>query len=169
MSDTKQNDPQTEAQTEAMTQALRRLKGEDESMSASPAVEARLLQEVRGLQGRQRGWSPRLVAALAAAAIVLLTLSLAWWNRRSEPAPAVVAAREVTTDFFPLFYGSVPAAQTHLVRLELPPESLARFGLMSADGIDRTSGTVLADVLVGDDGLARAVRFVRKPSQEQRQ
>jgi hypothetical protein len=160
MSDTNQNDE--------LTRALRRLKEDDEAMSASPAVEARLLEEVRGLQGRQRGWSPRLVAALAAAAIVLLTVSLAWWNRRSEPATAVVAL-EATTEFFPLFYSSVPSAQTHLMRLELPRESLARFGLMSADGISSTSGTVLADVLVGDDGLARAVRFVRKLSQEQRQ
>src|SRR5687768_7416193 len=129
MSDTNQNDE--------LTRALRRVKEEDEAMSASPAVEARLLQEVRGLQRRQRGWSPRLVAAVAAAAIVLITLSLAWWNR-SEPAPAVMA--EVTTGFFPLFYSSVPAAQTHLVRLELPRESLARFGLMSADGISSSSG-----------------------------
>ena len=160
MSDTNQNDE--------LTSALRRLKEEDAAMSASPAVEARLLEEVRGLQGRQKGWSPRLVAALAAAAIVLLTLSIGWWKSRSEPVPAMLA-EEVTTGFFPLFYGSVPAAQTHLVRLELPRESLARFGLMSADGISNSSGTVLADVLVGDDGLARAVRFVRKLSQEQRQ
>ena len=159
------------SQDDGLGQALRRLKKEDETMSASPAVEARLLQEVRGLQRQQRGWSPRLLAALAAAAIVLVTLSLAWWSRSGQ-GPAAVAtevAQEVTTGFFPLFYGSVPTTQTHLVRLELPRESLARFGLMSADGIGRTSGTVLADVLVGDDGLARAVRFVRKLSQEQRQ
>lgn len=159
MSSTNQNDP--------LTQALRRLKEEDEAMSASPAVEARLLQEVRGLQRRQRGWRPYLIAAAAAAAIVVVTVSIAWWNR-SEAVPTV-ATQEATTDFYPLFYGSVPTAQTHLVRLELPRESLARFGLMSADAIGSTSGTVLADVLVGDDGLARAVRFVHKLSQEQRQ
>ena len=167
MSDTKQNDPRNEA----MTQALRRLKEEDAAMTASPAVEARLLQEVRGLQRQQGGWRPHVIAALAAAAIVLVTLSLGWWNRSGQ-SPAIVVnevAQEVTTDFFPLFYGSVPTAQAHLVRLELPRDSLARFGLMSADGIDRTSGTVLADVLVGDDGLARAVRFVQKLSQEHRQ
>ena len=160
MNDTNQNDE--------LRRALRRLKEADEAMSASPAVEARLLEEVRGLRGRQRGWSSGLVAALAAAAIVILTLSLAWWNR-SEPVPTAVATQEATTEFFPLFYSSVPSAQTHLMRLELPRESLARFGLMSADGISSTSGTVLADVLVGDDGLARAVRFVRKLSQEQPQ
>jgi hypothetical protein len=158
-------------QNDELTEALRRLKEDDEAMSASPAVEARLLQEVRGLQRHERRWNPRLAAALATAAIVVVTLSIGWWLRSAQrPAVAVTeVAQEVTTGFFPLFYGSVPAAQTHLVRLELPRESLARFGLMSADGIDHSSGTVLADVLVGDDGLARAVRFVRKLSQEQRQ
>ena len=159
MSDTKQNDE--------LTRALRRLREEDEALSASPAIEARLLQEVRGLQKPQRSWRPPFLAAAAAAAIVLLTLALGWWNR-AESVPTAVA-QEVTTEFYPLFYGSVPTAQTHLVRLELPRESLARFGLMSADGIDHTPGTVLADVLIGDDGLARAVRFVQKLSQEQRQ
>lgn len=160
MNDTNQND----AQTEAITRALRRLKEEDEAMSASPAVEARLLQEVRGLRPRRR-WSPQLIAALTAAAIVAATVSITLWVQ-SKAVPELVT-QEATTEFFPLFYSSVPSAQTHLVRLELPRESLVRFGLMSADGI--TSGTVLADVLVGDDGLARAVRFVRKSSQEQRQ
>ena len=151
---------------DSLKTALRRLKEDDEAMSASPAVEARLLQEVRTLQPRRR-WSPRLVAALAAAAIVAATVSITWWVQ-SGSTPEVVT-QEATTEFFPLFYSSVPSAQTHLVRLELPRESLARFGLMSADGINRTTGTVLADVLIGDDGLARAVRFVRKLSQEQRQ
>lgn len=158
MSDKNQND--------AITRALRRLKQEDEAMSASPGVEARLLEQVRALRPRQR-WNPQLIAALTAAAIVVATVSITWWAR-SKAVPELVT-QEATTEFFPLFYSSVPSAQTHLVRVELPRESLARFGLMSADGISRPSGTVLADVLVGDDGLARAVRFVRKFSQEQRQ
>jgi hypothetical protein len=156
MNDTNQNDE--------LAPALRRLKEDDQAMSASPSVEARLLQEVRSLQPRRR-WSPQLIAGLTAAAIVVATLSITWWVK-SKPVPELVT-QEITTEFFPLFYSSVPSVETHLVRMELPRESLARFGLMSADGI--TSGTVLADVLVGDDGLARAVRFVRKLSQEQRQ
>lgn len=151
---------------DSLEAALRRLKEDDEAMSASPAVEARLLQEVRTLQPRRR-WSPQLIAALTAAAIVVATVSIAWWVKSGTAHELVT--QETTTEFFPLFYASVPSVQTHLVRLELPRESLARFGLMSADGISTTAGTVLADVLVGDDGLARAVRFVRKLSQEQRQ
>ena len=50
--------------------------------------------------------------------------------------------------------------------MEVPLASLAQFGLASAHDMDRTTGTVIADVLVGDDGLARAVRFVRPIFQE---
>lgn len=152
---------------DALAQALQRLKDADETMSASGAVEARLLDEVRRLQRPTRAWRPQVIAAVAAAAIVLATLTLGWWMR-SRPIPAT-ATTEVMTEFFPLFYASVPSGQSHLVRMELPRESLSRFGVMSADGIHRTSGTVLADVLVGDDGLARAVRFVREVSEEQPQ
>ena len=159
-----------------LTRALRRLKDADEAMGASPGVEARLQQEVRGLRAQPRRWRVQVLAGLAAAAMILAAVSITWWSRSrhtpdpaSQGAAANIVAQEVVTQFFPLFYGSVPAAQNHLVRLELPRASLARFGLMSADAIERTPGTVLADVLVGDDGLARAVRFVRKLSQEPRQ
>jgi hypothetical protein len=51
--------------------------------------------------------------------------------------------------------------------MDVPRTALSRFGVISADGMDRATGTVLADVLVGDDGLARAVRFVHRISKEQ--
>ena len=54
-------------------------------------------------------------------------------------------------------YSNVPVTNGHTVRLELPQAALTSFGLEADDA----SGTVLADVLVGQDGLARAVRFVR--------
>src|SRR5262245_28866428 len=116
---------------DALKHGLRRLREHDEALSASPAVEARLLEEVRKRQPQRRRWSPQLVAALAAATIVIATISITWWSLRDE-VPAAVA-QEVTTEFFPLFYASVPAAQKHIVRLELPSAALARFGLMSAD------------------------------------
>jgi hypothetical protein len=50
--------------------------------------------------------------------------------------------------------------------MEVPRASLVSFGLLPADTIDigdgTRGGTVIADVIIGDDGLARAVRFVRK-------
>jgi len=42
----------------------------------------------------------------------------------------------------------------------VPATALVSFGL-APNGFREGDGTVQADVLVGDDGLARAVRFVR--------
>jgi hypothetical protein len=83
-------------------------------------------------------------------------------NAFPESIPGV--GRTTATGFFPLFYASVPASSTQVIRMEVPRAALAQFGLDSADA--NVNGTVLADVLVGDDGLARAVRFVRPVSQE---
>jgi hypothetical protein len=46
-----------------------------------------------------------------------------------------------------------------VVRLTVPRRAVARFGLAPLDALDSSSGTVLADVLVGDDGLAAGIRF----------
>ena len=62
-----------------------------------------------------------------------------------------------------LAYSDVPIGAGHIVRMEVPRASLVLLGVMPADGLNAVqSGTVIADVLVGDDGLARAVRFVHR-------
>ncbi|HVF50977.1 MAG TPA: hypothetical protein VNA19_12865 [Pyrinomonadaceae bacterium] len=68
---------------------------------------------------------------------------------------------EITTDFFPLAGASELTATDggHVVRVELPRSALVSFGLPV--NVERTGGRVKADVLLGDDGVARAVRFVR--------
>jgi hypothetical protein len=71
-------------------------------------------------------------------------------------------AGEVATGFYPLTYNAIPVTQGSIVRLELSPASLTALGVDPAmAGPQRSS--VVADVLVGEDGLARAVRFVRVP------
>ena len=159
--------------------AFRAVAEEDAGIGASPAVEARLLAEVRSIAaGRRRR---TFAAALGIAAALLLVLAVPAWRMTgsdtvSDPVgvsrPPVPApnAREVTTEFLPLLYSSVPASHVQMVRLAVPRAALASFGLAPLEALDRAStGTVLADVLVGDDGLARAVRFVRPAAdQEQR-
>src|SRR5688572_618992 len=68
---------------------------------------------------------------------------------------------EVATDFVPVGYGSAMDLQEggQLVRVELPRLALASFGLPV--NMDRVDERVKADVLVGPDGLARAIRFVK--------
>jgi hypothetical protein len=66
--------------------------------------------------------------------------------------------REVVTDFVPLTYGWTSAApEARLVRVRLPSTALLYFGLPAAAG----SALVEADLVLGEDGLAHAVRFVR--------
>jgi hypothetical protein len=105
---------------------------------------------------------------LAAAAALFIAVAVPVWESSTrsgpggrEPAPrAEGETREIATDFFPLTFSSVPAVEAHLVRMEVPRSALASFGVESFDTPDASS-TVLADVVVGEDGLARAVRFVR--------
>jgi hypothetical protein len=71
------------------------------------------------------------------------------------------AAEEISTDFLPLTHGSSLAQMDdgQIVRVELPRSALQSFGLpVSAE---RAGERVKADVLLGYDGVARAIRFVR--------
>jgi hypothetical protein len=46
-----------------------------------------------------------------------------------------------------------------VMRVELPRSALMSFGLPM--NMERANERIKADVIVGDDGLARAIRFVR--------
>jgi hypothetical protein len=67
---------------------------------------------------------------------------------------------EYTTDFFPLDYGEAqtPMESGELIRVQMPRSALVRFGLPV--NVERADVPVKADLLVGEDGLARAIRFV---------
>jgi len=70
-------------------------------------------------------------------------------------------ADEITTEFIPLVRDAAFAQSegAHLVRVELPRSALASFGIPV--NADRAGDRVKADVLLGEDGTARAIRFVR--------
>jgi hypothetical protein len=71
------------------------------------------------------------------------------------------SAQEIATEFIPLMQGGryAQAEGGHLVRVELPRSALASFGLpVSAE---QSGGRIKADVLLGEDGIARAIRFVQ--------
>lgn len=75
-------------------------------------------------------------------------------DRDSETA----GAGEITTEFIPLA-GFAQSEGVHLVRVELPRSALSSFGIPV--NADRAGDRVKADVLLGEDGTARAIRFVR--------
>lgn len=74
---------------------------------------------------------------------------------------AVAEQREIMTSFMPLTHAANVAGMGggQLVRVEMPRSALASFGLPV--NLERADERVKADVLVGDDGMARAIRFVR--------
>jgi hypothetical protein len=69
-------------------------------------------------------------------------------------------APEVMTEFLPLTYVSEAAQETgQVVRVRIPRATLASFGLPV--NAERVNELIKADILIGDDGLARAIRFVQ--------
>jgi hypothetical protein len=79
-------------------------------------------------------------------------------RRVRKPRAAPV---EVATRFYPLQDASTlsPFEYGTLVRVQLPRSALRAVGLPVNE--DRISERISADVLLGQDGLARAVRFVQ--------
>jgi hypothetical protein len=69
--------------------------------------------------------------------------------------------REIATDFMPLGYLNPATLQDggQIIRVEVPRSALVNFGLPVNP--DRYHEKVKADVLLGVDGLAHAIRFVK--------
>ena len=149
-----------------LSAALRALAADDAKLSASPDVEKRLLSELRAISRtrRRRTW---LGVSSVAAALLLGIALYVWRIGNGQPSDTVqtpsapeAAITEVATEFLPLPYSHVPMNTGSTVRIEVPATALVSFGVAPRD-FQEGNGTVQADVLVGEDGLARAVRFVR--------
>jgi hypothetical protein len=88
-------------------------------------------------------------------------------RRNTTPAPARETqlanhvSNEIATDFMPLGDLSPAIIQDggQIVRVRMRRSTLVRFGLPV--NMDRYNENVKADVLVGSDGLAHAIRFVQ--------
>jgi hypothetical protein len=82
-------------------------------------------------------------------------------QRATNLTPTTNANEEITTDFLPLSYSSSLSQFDggQVVRVELPRSALQSFGLPV--NAESASERVKADVLLGHDGVARAIRFVR--------
>jgi hypothetical protein len=83
--------------------------------------------------------------------------------RRSQPETPMAnhVSNEIATDFMPLGDPNPAALQDggQIVRVKLRRSALIRFGFPV--NMDRYNENVKADVLVGVDGLAHAIRFVQ--------
>lgn len=80
-------------------------------------------------------------------------------TRARRPAAPRQSPGEVISDFIPLTYvADVAAVGGHLIRIEVTPSTLASLGFPLPSASNKE--WVKADVMLGDDGLARAIRFV---------
>lgn len=165
---------------ERITEALRALRRADFDIELDGEAEVRTLLKFR----RRRRWRrlQKLGWAGTIAAVVMMAMALSHRPTRQTrhaivakaveaPAPTSVAAppvarrpvpkrepEEVVTPFFPLMVSAPPFESGLLVRMTVPASAMRSVGLPVED--DHLSDPVLADVLVGQDDLARAIRFV---------
>jgi hypothetical protein len=147
-----------------LLEGLRAL-GADGPREAPRRVEERLKWEFRR-QNRRRTlmtWVPASSVAAAAGLALLL------WIRGEAPKPAPAqadavhvvtpAAEEETDGFYPLPEAeALPAVENAMVvRVELPVSSLQLMGVPVSEG--SADASVQAELLLGQDGLARGVRL----------
>jgi anti-sigma factor RsiW len=155
------------ARERTLSAGLHALARSTAAAGSSDALEQRLLEAFAAEHGRSaaarsgwRGW----IAAAAAAAILVTGLTLAWRIEEApvDPVPEGSMAPAADSAGFVAWPGAavLPAFESgQLVRTELPVTVLPMLGLVPAS--TPANGKVVADVLVGQDGLARAVRLAR--------
>jgi hypothetical protein len=138
----------------------------DGPVEAPGHIEARLRMEFRRKKRRRNlvTWTPWL--GVAAAASIALFVWIRSESQKPAPAPEVAVhavapvAEEETDGFYPLPEAeALPAVENAMVvRVQLPVSSLQLMGVpVNEESADLS---VQADLLLGQDGLARAVRLV---------
>lgn len=165
------------ARQRELAAGLRRMAENMSGVHAPARVETRLLRAFRQQNAiaapreRNRWLLPLCWAAAAAlllAAAIFLTggrqperhPQMALLTEPSSAPDADAAADAVPEGFIPLPNAERigPNDDVNLVRMEVPRSTMVELGL--AVSADRGSDRVEADVLLGSDGLARAVRFL---------
>jgi len=160
-----------------IAKGLRALAAANGSLEAPARVEANLLAAFRlshGAAQPARAWWKTPVFGWAAAGFAAVALAFGVWiapKRSVEPpaahhkAPAqiqlaVYNPQESDDGFIPLPDAPQidPNDEVNVVRMELPRSAMLEVGLDVPP--DQVAGTIVAEVKLGSDGLARAVRFM---------
>jgi len=171
---------------EKVQEALKALAAEDRVLAAAYRVELRARAAFRK-RNAERVVARGIAWGLAAAAAIILAVTLA--NGAFHPKPRTspksastqlpvlasddlsvyqdlsiddsVQSPEAVSDFIPLTVEpQAPEDAQFIVRVKLPAEVAQTVGYpIEQDQLDQT---VEADVLVGEEGVARAIRFVRE-------
>jgi hypothetical protein len=140
--------------------ARKRLSAQSDGVHPPPELEAALLAEFDRVWQRRRGqqrrwiWISGLAAASLAAAFFI-------GNRYStEPSPPLAETSSQDQPFVPIPYVTplAPYERANVVRVNVPVAALLAAGLPVAAA--DAGATAQADLVVGPDGRARAVRLV---------
>jgi hypothetical protein len=169
---------------ERVREALKALRRADAGVETGPEAGIRALLAFRRQQRRRRLQRMAVWSTMAAA----VALAAMLWPARKTPqvvaaikAPVEIEAaaipvlapppplvkravrkpaepEEIVTAFYPLMDSPPPFERGLLVRMIVPASAMRTVGLPV--GEDHLADPVQADVLVGQDDLARAIRFV---------
>lgn len=149
-----------------LLESLRAL-ASDGPQQAPLRIERRLQTE---FQKRTRWRRARIWTSFAGAAAIAAGIALSLWIHAApqahvQPAPAAVYAVQASDDdsdaaFYPLPEAeALPALENAMVvRVQLPVSSLRLMGVPV--DMERDDTAVQAELLLGQDGLARGVRLV---------
>jgi hypothetical protein len=157
-----------------MNELLKALADHDRERETPEAVELRLRSAFREKYAHPK-WPYCAIAAAVVLALLIYprpepqTMEIAV---ATPPAPVLALSKtappktvhrrppptEVVTEFYPLMEDAPPFERGELLRVSLPAAAMRGVGLPVDE--DRLADMVQADVLVGQEGLARAIRFV---------
>ena len=145
-----------------LSEALASLRLRTAGASASRSVRAAVLEALPPApRAPWIAWRP----LVAVTAVLVMAITAGWYftrhEQRARPQPTQAAEAALYTDFFPLSAVALDRQDAaHMVRIRLPRREMRRFGLPVSEEFERSS--IEADVLIGQDGVARAVRFVSR-------
>jgi hypothetical protein len=141
-------------------EALRRMRDGLEVPTVDPTREAALLSAFDARWARPRRGAGRLAWTSVLAASMVITIALNWlvWTSATHPDNPKADTTGAVAGFVPW-----PGAQAwppfesgEVMRVELPVSMLPALGLWPPSDVT----IVEADIVIGQDGFARAVRLV---------
>lgn len=128
-----------DAQPTAMTDGSANAPGFNEARSADPEiqVEQKIPASVARTEGRRAFPRPR--------------------GRSTPVRGAVKPESEIRSDFIALSYADTPESG-QVVRVRVPRSMMVSLGLVAA--VERPTGLIEAEMVIGDDGRTHAIRFI---------
>jgi len=129
--------------------------------AAEPNQEINKVPEnlIAAFRANQIPKSSRSVSWIRAAIFVMVMLGgWMWYRTHHFEIPKTTSAHHDDGEFIPLQYAENPSNSFQVVRVQLGSSDLQQLGFPAAPEWENRS--VKADIVVGEDGLPHAIRFV---------